>query len=154
MKHVAIAFVAAALLAAGPIAAQVVSDETILTYQVIKSERKALAMEALEITPEQMKALSPVYDAYLAEVSALDARLVELLKRFIASHKTLDDATAEEMIVEMLNIQQDQLDLKKHYNRRFHDVLPPHKVLRLIQIENKLGAIILAQLVKDIPLAK
>jgi len=58
------------------------------------------------------------------------------------------------MIAEMLDIQQDQLDLKKHYNRKFHDVLPATKVVRLLQIENKLGAIILAQLVKDIPLAK
>jgi len=154
MKHVAIAFVAAALLAAGPVAAQVVSDETILTHDVIKTERKALAMEALEITPQQLSALSPVYDAYLAEVNALDARLVDLLKRFIASYRSLDDGTAEQMIDEMLAIQQAQLDLKKHYNRRFHDALPANKVVRLLQIENKLGAIILAQLVKDIPLAK
>jgi hypothetical protein len=154
MKHVAMLLAAAALLAAVPVAAQVVSDETILTYQVIKNERKTLAMEALEITPEQTKALSPVYDAYLAEVNALDARLVELLKRFIATHRVLDDATAEGMIDEMLDIQQDQLDLKRTYNRKFHEVLPAHKVVRLLQIENKLGAIILAQLVKDIPLAK
>jgi len=154
MKDVAILLCAAALLASGPVAAQVVSDETILTYDVIKSERKALAMEALEVTPEQMKALSPIYDAYLAEVNALDAKLVDLLKRFIGSYRLLDDATAEQMINEMLDIHQAQLDLKKHYNRRFHDVLPPHKVLRLIQIENKLGSLILAQLVKDVPLAK
>jgi len=154
MKHVAIAVVAAALLAAGPVAAQVVSDETILTYEVIKSERKALAMEALEITPEQVKALSPIYDAYLVEVNALDARLVALIKRFIGSYKSLDDPAAEQMIDEMLDIHQAQLDLKKHYNRKFHEALPANKVLRLMQIENKLGSIILAQLVKDIPLAK
>ena len=154
MKHVAIAFVAAALLAAGPIAAQVVSDETILTYDVIKSERKALAMEALEITPEQMKAVSPIYDAYLVEVDAVDAKLVNLIKRFNSSYKSLDNATAEQMIDEIFDIHQEQLDIKKHYNRQFHAILPAHKVLRLWQIENKLGTIIAAQLVKDIPLAK
>ncbi|PWB70551.1 MAG: hypothetical protein C3F15_13810 [Holophagae bacterium] len=154
MKHVAIAFVAAALLASGPVAAQVVSDDTILTYEVIKSDHKALAMEALAITPEQLKALSPVYDAYLAEVDALDAQLVDLIKRFNSSYKSLDNATAEQMITEIFTIQQEQLDLRKHYNRQFHEVLPAHKVLRLWQIENKLGTIIAAQLVRDIPLAK
>jgi hypothetical protein len=154
MKHVALAFVAAALLAAGPVAAQVVSDETILTYDVIKSDHKALAMEALEITPEQMKALSPIYDAYLAEVDALDARLVELIKRFNASYKSLDNAAADQMINEMFALHQETLDIKKHYNRRFHEVLPAHKVLRLWQIENKLATVIAAQLARDIPLAK
>jgi hypothetical protein len=154
MKHVAILLAAAALLAAGPVAAQVVSDETILTYDIIKSDHKALALEALEITPEQLKALSPVYDAYLVEVNAIDAKLVELIKRFNSSYKSLDNVSAEQMITEIFTIQQEQLDLKKHYNRRFHDVLPAHKVLRLWQIENKLGTIIAVQLAKDIPLAK
>jgi hypothetical protein len=154
MKKLATLLCAASLLASGAAIAQVVSDETILTYNVIKSERKALAMEALEITPEQMKALSPIYDAYLVEVNALDARLVALIKRFIGSYKSLDDPAAEQMIDEMLAIHQDELDLRKHYNRTFHEVLPANKVLRLFQIENKLDSIILAQLVKDIPLAK
>jgi len=154
MKKLATLLCTAALLASGAVGAQVVSDETILTYEVIKSERKALAMEALEVTPEQMNALSPIYDAYLVEVNALDARLVALIKRFIGSYKSLDDPAAEQMIDEMLVIQQAQLDLKKHYNRKFHAALPANKVLRLMQIENKLGSIILAQLVKDIPLAK
>jgi hypothetical protein len=154
MKNVAMLLVVAALLAAGPIAAQVVSDETILTYDVIKSDHKALAMEALDITPEQLKALSPVFDSYLAEVNAVDAKLVDLIKRFNSSYKSLDNATADQMINEIFDIHQEQLDIKKHYNRQFHAILPAHKVLRLWQIENKLGTTIAAQLVKDIPLAK
>jgi len=154
MKNITIFLVAAALLASGPVAAQVVSDDTILTYEVIKSDHKALAMEALEITPGQLKALSPIYDAYLAEVNVIDAKLVELIKRFNSSYRSLDNASAEQMITEIFTIQQEQLDLRKHYNRQFHEVLPAHKVLRLWQIENKLGTIIAAQLVRDIPLAR
>jgi len=154
MKNVAMLLIVAALLASGPVAAQVISDETILTYDVIKSDHKALAMEALDITPEQLKALSPVFDSYLAEVNAVDAKLVDLIKRFNSSYKSLDNATADQMINEIFDIHQEQLDIKKHYNRQFHAILPAHKVLRLWQIENKLGTTIAAQLVKDIPLAK
>jgi hypothetical protein len=154
MKKVAILLVAAALLASGPIAAQVVSDETILTYDVVKNERKALAMEALEITADQLKALIPIYDAYLAELEVLAARRVDLVKRFLSSYKALEDTAAEQMIEELMDLDQAKLDLRKHYNRRFHDVLPARKVVRLWQIENKLDTVIFAELVKDIPLAK
>jgi len=141
------------LLASSPLAAQV-RDETILTYEVVTTERKALVMEALDITQEQMKALSPIYDSYLAEVEALDAQLVDLIKRFLSSYKALEDPIAQQMIEELMEIDQAELDLKKYYTRRFGEVLPARKVLRLWQIENKLDAVIEAQLVKDIPLAK
>jgi hypothetical protein len=154
MKKVAILLVAAALLASGPIAAQVVSDETILTYDVVKNERKALAMEALEITADQLKALTPIYDAYLAELEVLAGKRVDLVKRFLSSYKALEDTAAEQMIDELMDLDQAKLDLRKHYNRRFHDVLPARKVVRLWQIENKLDTVVFAELVKDIPLAK
>lgn len=152
MKHAASLLCLAALLAASPLAAQV-RDETILTYDVVTTERKALVMEALDITPDQTKSLSPIYDQYLAELAALDAQRVELIKRFLKSYKALEEADAEQMIDELMDLNQADLDLKKYYTRRFHEVLPARKVLRLWQIENKLDTVIDAQLVKDIPLA-
>jgi hypothetical protein len=153
MKYAASLLCLAALLAASPSATQV-RDETILTYEVVTTERKALVMEALDINQDQIKALSPIYDAYLAEVEALDAQLVDLIKRFLGSYKALEDPVAQQMIEDMMEIDQAELDLKKYYTRRFGEVLPARKVLRLWQIENKLDVVIEAQLVKDIPLAK
>ena len=152
MKHAAIFLCVVALLAASPLAAQV-SDETILTYDVVKNERKDLAMEALDITAEQMKAVSPIYDEYLTELEALAGKRVALMNRFLSSYKALEDAAAEQMIDEMIDLDQAKLDLRKYYTRRFLDVLPARKVVRLWQIENKLDTVLNTQLVKDIPLA-
>lgn len=153
MKHAAFFLCLAALLATSPLAAQV-RDETVLTYDVVTSERKALVMEALDISADQIKAVSPIYDAYLAELQAIDGQRIELIKRFLKSYQALEEPTAEQMIDELMDLNQADLDLKKYYTRRFHEVLPARKVLRLWQIENKLDTVIDAQLVKDIPLAK
>lgn len=153
MKHAAILLCLAGLLAASPLAAQV-RDETVLTYDVVTSERKALVMEALDITADQIKALSPIYDAYFGELQALDRQRIELIKRFLKSYQALEEPAAELMIDELMDLNQADLDLKKYYNRRFQEVLPARKVLRLWQIENKLDTVVDAQLVKDIPLAK
>jgi hypothetical protein len=153
MKHAASLLCLAALLATSHLAAQV-RDETVLTYQVVTTERKALVMEALDITPDQVKALSPIYDAYLAELDGINGQRVDLIKQFLKSYQALEEPAAEQMIDEMMDLNQAELDLKKFYNRRFHEVLPARKVLRLWQIENKLDSVVDAQLVKDIPLAK
>ena len=153
MKHAITLLCLVTVLVASPLAAQV-RDETILTFDVIQTERKALVMEALDLTPTQLKTVSPVYDAYLAEIDALEAQEVELLKRFLASYKGMSDTEAAEMLVEWGAQNQVRLDLRKYYTREFAEVLPARKVLRLWQIENKLDTIIDAQLTKDIPLAQ
>ncbi len=153
MKHVISLLCLLAVLAANPLFAQV-RDETILTYDVIQTERKALVMEALDLTPDQLRALSPVYDSYLEELDALDAQQVSLIARFLKIHRAISDDEAAAMLFEWGAQNQVLLDLRKYYTRRFSEVLPPRKVLRLWQIENKLDTIIDAQLTKDIPLAR
>jgi hypothetical protein len=153
MKHIASLCCLVAVIAASPLFAQV-SDETILTYDVIQTERKALVMEALDLGSEQLKALSPVYDAYLEELNTLDAQQVSLVVRFLKSQPALSDDEAVMMLVEWGAQNQALLDLRKYYTRQFLEVLPARKVLRLWQIENKLDTIIDAQLTKDIPLAR
>lgn len=153
MKNVIGLLCLAAVLAASPIAAQV-REETILTYDVIQTERKALVMEALDLTSDQLKALSPVYDAYLEELDALDAQQVSLLTRFLKIYRAISDEEATAMLREWGAQNQTLLDLRKYYTRQFLEVLPPRKVLRLWQVENKLDTVIDAQLTKDIPLAR
>ena len=153
MKHIISLCCLVAVIATSPLFAQV-SDETILTYDVIQTERKALVMEALDLGSEQLKTLSPVYDAYLEELNTLDAQQVSLVVRFLKSQPALSDDEAVMMLVEWGAQNQALLDLRKYYTRQFLEVLPARKVLRLWQIENKLDTIIDAQLTKDIPLAR
>ncbi len=151
MKHIISLCCLVAVVAASPLFAQV-SDETILTYDVIQTERKGLVMEALDLGSEQLKALSPVYDAYLEELDALDAQQVSLIVRFLKIQRAISDDEATAMLGEWGAQNQALLDLRKYYTRQFLEVLPARKVLRLWQIENKLDTIIDAQLTKDIPL--
>jgi hypothetical protein len=152
MKKTAALVCLTVLLAASPLFAQV-TDTTIITFDVIQTERKALVMEALDLTPAQLAEVGAVYDRYLAELDQLEAQEVALLQRFLKSYKALSDLEAAEMLRAWGAHNQARLDLRKYFTREFSEVLPPRKVLRLWQIENKLDTIIDAQLTKDIPLA-
>jgi hypothetical protein len=153
LKNVITLFCFLATLVASPLAAQV-REETILTYDIIQTERKALVMEAMDLAPQQLKDLSPVYDDYLAELDALDAQQVDLVVRFLKIQRAISDEEAMAMLQEWGTQNQVLLDLRKYYTRRFLEILPARKVLRLWQIENKLDTIIDGHLVKDIPLAR
>jgi hypothetical protein len=138
---------------ASPLAAQT-RDEAKLTIQVITEERKSLAMGAMDLTAEQQSALSPIYDAYLKEHGELDAMIRHGIQTFLAKYKAMPDEDAKGLLREVLTVDQMRLDLHKKYTAEFAKVLPPRMVLRLWQIENKLDTIIMAELVKAIPLAR
>ena len=50
--------------------------------------------------------------------------------------------------------EQQMLDLEMDYAEKFDDVLPPNKVTRLFQAENKLETAMMMEIAKDVPLAK
>jgi hypothetical protein len=141
------------VLSAAPAIAQV-SEESLLTYEVIQTERKSLAMGALDLTGEQLAALTPIYDQYLEEHAAIEEHRLHLARTFMAKYKAMADADAEELIAEFLLIDRLRQDLHSKYAARFGEVLPPRIVLRLLQVENKLDTIVNMQYVKEIPLAR
>jgi Spy/CpxP family protein refolding chaperone len=153
MKHCVSLTCLVALVLATPALAQV-RDETVLTYEVIQDERKNLVLDALDLTADQRAGLLPIFDAYLDEMAQIDAERVALLKEFLAKYKSISDNDAAALLEKVTAISQKELDVRRTYVSKFGEVLPPRKVLRLWQVENKLDTIIDAQLVKDIPLAR
>jgi hypothetical protein len=134
--------------------AQRASDEALLTYDVIRSERKNLAMESLDITTAQREELSPIYDAYLAEHDELEEHRLHVVREFVAKHKALSDAEAEILLEEMGLINRLRFDLYRRFTKKFSKVLPPRLVLRLWQVENKLDTVIDMQYAREVPLAR
>ncbi len=153
MKHFVTVMCLAVLAFAAPGTAQV-RDETVLTYEVIQDERKNLVLDALDLSADQRAALLPIFDAYLGEMAQIDAERVALVKEFLAKYKSISDDDAAALLEKVIAISQKELDVRRRYVSKFGGVLPPRKVLRLWQVENKLDTIIDAQLVKDIPLAR
>jgi hypothetical protein len=58
------------------------------------------------------------------------------------------------MLKEFLEIQNGRVKLKKSYVKKFGKALPPKKLMRYYQVENKIEAMINFDLVQKIPLAQ
>lgn len=153
MKHTVSLLCLVVLVLAVPASAQV-RDETVLTYEVIQTERKSLVLDALDLTADQRAAMVPIFDEYLEAMGRIDAKRVALIKEFLAKYKSISDDDAAALLEKVTAISQKELDVRRKYLEKFGEVLPPRKVLRLWQVENKLDTIIEAHLVKDIPLAR
>ena len=140
-------------LAAGAATAQTVKETLDVTRQAVESQRRVLVSGALPLTDAEADAFWPLYDAYEKERRPLDERANKLVADFLAGASSLTDAQAKAMVEEALGIDEGKLRVRRGYLGRMLKAIPPRKVARFFQIDNKLDAVVRADLAKQIPLA-
>jgi hypothetical protein len=130
------------------------AEEIELARTIAETEKKVVVSENMDLTNAESEAFWPVYNNYQADVRKLNTRTIKLLRGYADDYLTLSDERAEEMLKEFLDIQNERVKLKKSYVKKFRKALPPKKLMRYYQVENKIDAMINIDLVKRIPLAK
>ena len=65
---------------------------------------------------------------------------------------TFTDEKAKKLTAEFLGIQKAEANLQASYASKLSKVLPPKQVLRYLQIENKIRAVVKYELAMEIPL--
>jgi hypothetical protein len=140
-------------LAAGAATAQTVKETLEVTRQAVESQRRVLVSGALPLTDFEADAFWPLYDAYEKERRPLDDRANKLVAEFLAGAPSLTDSQAKAMVEEALGIEEGKLRVRRGYLGRMLKAIPPRKVARFFQIDNKLDAVVRADISKQIPLA-
>lgn len=120
----------------------------------LRADKRLVVAEALELTEKEAQAFWPVYNAYQSDMVAHYDRILKLLDTYAGSYKSMTDAVATQLLGEFLSVQTSYLNIITSYLPRFQKVLPPRKVARLYQLENKIRALVDYQLAQDVPLIK
>ena len=108
------------------------------------------------LTDSEAKSFWPVYEAYQKDLMAINERIGKLIVSYAEGYrdKTLTDEKAEKLTAELVDIQKAEADLQESYLLKLSKVLPPKKVARYLQIENKIRALVKYELAAQIPLVE
>ena len=135
--------------------AQTALDEQIeLVRQTANTDRKAILMGNMEFTANESAEFWPAWKKYRAAVSANGDRSLALIRNFAENYEAMTDMKAHELLTDSFSIQMQDLVIKQQFAQKIDKFLPAQKVMRVIQIENKLDAAIQMQLSAEIPLTK
>jgi hypothetical protein len=152
MKPPALAIVAALSLATVPAPAQTVAEKLEITRDGIERQKRVIVAGSLPLTPDEEKAFWPLFDEHQKALRVLDARADRLTADYVAEYDRLTDERARAMLDEMVRLDEDRAKLRRIWVDRMAKALPPRKLARYFQIENKLEAIVRADLTRQIPL--
>jgi len=133
--------------------AQTAMDEQIaLARQSAHTDRKGLIMGNMQFTADESAQFWPAWKQYRAAVSANSDRLLALIQDFAAHYEDMDDLKARALLTDSFSIKMQDIVIKKNFAKNIATFMPEKKVLRVIQIENKLDAALAMKLASEIPL--
>ena len=128
------------------------SDENQLLMSQIQTDKRAIVLNAMQLTDTEVAAFTPVYDQYQAEMKALLQRGGDLLDKYAANYESMTDDAAKDILKDVLKLRDDRQAVVKKYAKRLGKVLSPTDVLRWVQIEHKTLALLDVQAAAAIPL--
>jgi hypothetical protein len=84
----------------------------------------------------------------------INQRIGKLIESYAADYQTMTDEKAKKLTAEMVAIEKAEAGLKESSVPKLSKVLPPKKVARYLQIENKIRALVKYELAGEIPLVQ
>ncbi|MBK7904362.1 MAG: hypothetical protein IPJ97_16535 [Proteobacteria bacterium] len=156
MKNFRIALAVTALLVAAPFAAEAQSsyDDSQQLIAQIQADKRAVVLKAMALDDAQLAAFTPLYDAYQADRKKLTQRGVDLINAYSSNYDSMTDDAAKGLMKDWFKLQDDETALVKGTAKKLDKVLPSTRVLRFVQIENKLNTLLRLPGIQGIPLAK
>jgi hypothetical protein len=130
------------------------ADQMELLREKARADKKLVVAEALALTEGEAKVFWPVYNAYQSDMITHYDRVAKLLDDYAKAYPSMTDETATRLLGEFLALESNHAALLTRWAPRFEQVLPPRKVARFYQVENKIRALLSYELARDIPLVK
>lgn len=157
MRPLRLVFAAALAALTLPLAAQQGSTSNMdILRDKLKGDRKALVAANMNLSDAEAKNFWPIYDAYQQELSDLNTRTIKVIEDYAAAtgQGRISNAAARDLLSRVMDIDQDEVRMKKNYVSKMQRVLPDAIVARWAQIENKIRAAVRYELAASIPLVE
>jgi Spy/CpxP family protein refolding chaperone len=132
------------------------ADNMQILRDKVRADKKLLVAANMELTESEAKGFWPVYEKYQKDLSAINQRIINLIESYAEAYRAgnITDEKARNLTSELVAIEQSEGGLQASYVPKLSKVLPPKKVARYLQIENKIRAAVKYGLAAEIPLVE
>ena len=132
------------------------ADNMQILRDKIRADKKLVVATNMELTESEAKSFWPIYEQYQKDLQKINQRVANLLESYADDFrgKSITDDKAKKLINEAVSIDEAEANLKGTYAPKLSKVIPVRKVVRYLQIENKIRAVVKYDLASGVPLVK
>jgi Spy/CpxP family protein refolding chaperone len=114
----------------------------------VRSQKKQITAENMDLTDAEAEKFWPIYDRYAAELSRIYDTKIALLKDYAQNYSSMTGEQAENYIRKRAEVEQSIMELRLKYMPAFRKVLSGRETALFYQIDWRLGLAIDVQLVQ------
>ena len=131
--------------------AQSNKEDVDFIQSIYGKEKKAIVAEFIKLEGTQKDAFWKLYDEYETKRKELGKRRIALLERYANSYMTLDDATTDSIMKEMVSLGAATDKLTATYYGKMKKAAGVKAAAQFVQIESYLTSVIRASILENIP---
>jgi Spy/CpxP family protein refolding chaperone len=125
------------------------SDDFIdLLRKDVRSQKKQIIAENMDLSDAEAEKFWPVYDRYAAELSRIYDTKIALLNDYVENYSSMTGDQAENYIRKRAEVEQSIMELRLKYMPAFRKVLSGRETALFYQLDWRLGLAIDVQLVQ------
>ncbi len=143
--------VIAAVLVSAAGFAQSNKEDVDFVQSIYGKEKKTIVAEFIKLEGAQKDAFWKLYDEYETQRKELGKQRIALLERYANSYMTLDDATTDQIIKDMISLGAKTDKLVSTYYGKMKKASGIKAAAQFVQLEAYLSAMIRASILESIP---
>jgi hypothetical protein len=127
-------------------------EEVDLVQSVFGMEKKSMAAEFIKLEGAQKDAFWTAYDEYETKRKDLGKKRIDLLNKYASSYATLDDASTDQIIKDVMKLSDENDKLISSYYTKIKKGSGVKAAAQFYQFENYILSKIRAEIMENIPL--
>jgi hypothetical protein len=145
------------LLAAGPLAAQQsmtleAQREINISRKLINDKRNTALAYNMSFTQEEKEKFWPLYRQYREAMGKVGDKRLAVIVDYADNIDSMTDSKARQLLDRSFAVEKEAIKVKQKYVGKFRRILPDTKVVRLMQIESRMDAMVELKIAEGVPL--
>lgn len=144
---------AAPLLAQNPVTADAQRNVNI-SRKMIDDKRNTQIAMFMNFTQQEKEKFWPLYRDYRKAMAAVGDKRLAVIVDYANNVDNMTDSLARQLLDRTFKIDKEFIRTKESYVKKFRRILPDIKVVRLMQLENRMDIAVDMKVAEGIPLMK
>jgi hypothetical protein len=123
-----------------------------ITRKVINDKRNTAIAYNMSFTQKEKEKFWPIYRDYREAMGKVGDKRVAVIVDYAEHMNAMTEAKAKQLLDRSFAVEKETIKVKERYVRQFRKFLPQTKVVRLMQVENRMDSMIDLKLAEGIPL--
>lgn len=123
-----------------------------IARKLINDKRNSAIAFNMKFNKEEKEKFWPAYRKYREAMKIIGDRQVSMIVEYANHVDAMTENKAADLLKKYFQTEKDAIKIKESYVRKFRRILPGSKVVRLMQIENRMDTVVAMKIAEGIPL--